>query len=62
MVVRDAHVFIDRLIGTYTFRDVTIKGIADKHETDSSSAIYDFKKIILDFDGIDITPPNNPRS
>jgi len=58
----DAHVLIDRLIGTYTFGDVTIKGIADKHETDSSSAIYDFKKIILDFDGIDITPPNNPRS
>ena len=58
----DAHVLIDRLIGTYTFGDVTIRGIADKHETDSSSAIYDFKKIILDFDGIDITPPNNPRS
>ena len=58
----DAHVLIDRLIGTYTFGDVTIRGIADKHETDSSGAIYDFKKIILDFDGIDITPPNNPRS
>ena len=58
----DAHVLIDRLIGTYTFGDVTIRGIADKHATDSSSAIYDFKKIILDFDGIDITPPNNPRS
>ena len=58
----DAHVLIDRLIGTYSFGDVTIRGIADKHETDSSGAIYDFKKIILDFDGIDITPPNNPRS
>ena len=31
----DAHVLIDRLIGTFTFGDVTIKGIADKHETDS---------------------------
>ena len=58
----DAHVLIDRLIGTYTFGDITIRGIADKHETDSSGAIYDFKKIILEFDGIDITPPNNPRS
>ncbi len=58
----DANVLIDRLIGTYSFGDVTIRGIADKHETDSSSAIYDFKKIILEFDGIDIAPPNNPRS
>ena len=58
----DAHVLIDRLIGTYTFGDVTIRGIADKHETNSRGALYDFKKIILDFDGIDITPPNNPRS
>ena len=58
----DAHVLIDRLIGTYTFGDVTICGIANKCETHSSSAFYDFKKIILDFDGIDITPPNNPRS
>ena len=58
----DAHVLLDRLIGNYRFGDITIKGIADKHETDSSSAIYDFKKIILEFDGIDIRPPNNPRS
>jgi L-ascorbate metabolism protein UlaG (beta-lactamase superfamily) len=58
----DAHVLLDRLIGTYTFGDVRITGIADKHATDSSSAVYDFKRIIRDFDGIDITPPNNPRS
>jgi len=58
----DAHVNLDRLIGTYRFGDVTITGIADKHNTDSSAAIYDFKAIIREFDGVDITPPNNPRS
>ncbi len=58
----DAHVLLDRLIGTYEFEDVRIEGIADKHATDSSAALYDFKNIILEFDGIDITPPDNPRS
>lgn len=58
----DAHVLLDRLVGTYAFGDVKITGIADKHATDSSSAVYDFKRIIRDFDGIDITPPDNPRS
>ena len=58
----DAHVLLDRLIGTYTFGDLKITGIADKHATDSSSAIYDFKKIIRHFEGINIEPPNNPRS
>ena len=58
----DAHVLLDRLIGTYEFGDIRITGIADKHATDSSSAVYDFKKIIRYFDDIDITPPNNPRS
>jgi len=58
----DASVLIDRLIGTYSFGDVTITGIADKHATDSSAAIYDFKRLIKEFEGIDIEPPNNPRS
>jgi len=58
----DAHVLLDRLIGTYTFCDVSITGIADKHASDSSAALYDFKKIILELDCIDITPPANPRS
>ena len=58
----DAHVLLDRLIGTYTFGDIKITGIADKHATDSSAAVYDFKRIIKEFDNIDITPPNNPRS
>ncbi len=58
----DAHVLLDRLIGTYSFLDVTIHGIADKHATDSCCAIYDFKKILKSFHGTDIEPPNNPRS
>ena len=58
----DASVNLDRLIGTYEFQDVKITGIADKHATDSSAATYDFKKIIKEFGGVDITPPNNPRS
>lgn len=58
----DAHVLLDRLIGSYAFADLKLTGIADKHATDSSEALYDFKKIIWDFGNIDITPPNNPRS
>lgn len=58
----DASVLLDRLIGSYQFGDVTITGIADKHATDSSSATYDFKMLTKEFAGIDIEPPNNPRS
>ncbi len=58
----DAHVLLDRLIGTYRFGDIVITGIADKHATDSSASLYDFRKIIRMTDGVDITPPDNPRS
>lgn len=58
----DASILLDRLIGRFEFGDISIAGIADKHATDSSAALYDFKRIIREFDGIDITPPNNPRS
>ena len=58
----DAHVLLDRLIGMYRFGDMTIYGLADKHETDSSCAIYDYKKLIERFHGTNIEPPNNPRS
>jgi L-ascorbate metabolism protein UlaG (beta-lactamase superfamily) len=58
----DAHVLLDRLIGSYTFADMSIHGLADKHETDSSCAIYDYKKIHERFHGTKIEPPNNPRS
>ena len=58
----DAHVLLDRLIGRYAFSDMTLHGIADKHETDSSCAIYDYKKIHEAFHGTSIEPPDNPRS
>lgn len=58
----DASVLLDRLIGSYTFSDLHIHGIAEKHAIDSCCAIYDFKKIHQHFHGVDITPPNNPRS
>ena len=58
----DAHVLLDRLAGTYAFADVAITGIAEKHNTDSTHALYDFKAYIRDFSGVDITPPDNPRS
>lgn len=58
----DAHVLLDRLIGVYEFGELRIIGIAEKHATDSSSAIYDFKKIIKKFGNVDIEPPHNPRS
>ncbi|MEM7252392.1 MAG: MBL fold metallo-hydrolase [Pseudomonadota bacterium] len=58
----DAHVLLDRLIGTYAFSDLRMTGIAEKHATDSSQAMYDFRRIIQAFGGIDIRPPNNPRS
>jgi len=58
----DAHVLLDRPIGRFQFGDVAISGVADKHATDSSDATYDFKAIHKRFTGVDIEPPNNPRS
>lgn len=58
----DAHVLLDRLIGFYQFGDMKIYGLADKHAVDSTCAIYDYKKIHKAFHGVDIEPPNNPRS
>lgn len=58
----DAHVVLDRPIGTYSLLDVTITGIADKHSIDSSGAVYDFVKVHRELHGTDVTPPENPRS
>ena len=58
----DAHVLLDRLIGTYSFLDVTITGIADKHATQSGFGTYDFKRVHKELNGVDVEPPNNPRS
>jgi L-ascorbate metabolism protein UlaG (beta-lactamase superfamily) len=58
----DAHVLLDRLIGTYQFLDVTITGTPDKHATASGFGIYDFKRVHKELYGVDIEPPGNPRS
>jgi L-ascorbate metabolism protein UlaG (beta-lactamase superfamily) len=58
----DAHVLIDRLIGTWSFLDATVTGIPDKHATESGFGTYDFKKLHRELHGNDITPPDNPRS
>ena len=58
----DAHVLLDRPIGNYTFLDVAITCIADKHSIDSSAGTYDFVKVYRELYDTDVTPPNNPRS
>ena len=58
----DAHVLLDRLIGTYSFLDVAITGIPDKHATASGFGSYDFKMVHRELNGIDVEPPGNPRS
>jgi L-ascorbate metabolism protein UlaG (beta-lactamase superfamily) len=58
----DAHVVLDRPIGSYTFLDITITGIADKHSIDNSAGTYDFVKVYRELYDTDIKPPNNPRS
>jgi L-ascorbate metabolism protein UlaG (beta-lactamase superfamily) len=58
----DAHVLLDRLIGTYRFLDVTITGIPDKHATASGFGSYDFKMVHRELHGVDIEPPHNSRS
>jgi L-ascorbate metabolism protein UlaG (beta-lactamase superfamily) len=58
----DAHVLLERLIGTYQFLDVSITGIPDKHATASGFGLYDFKKVHEQLNGVDIEPPHNPRS
>ena len=52
---------LDRLIGQYSFADVKITGIADKHATDPTYATYDFKLINGYFGGQAIDPPHNSR-
>jgi L-ascorbate metabolism protein UlaG (beta-lactamase superfamily) len=58
----DAHVLLDRPIGRYEFLDVRVTGIADKHATQSGFGAYDFKMVHRELSGVDIEPPNNPRS
>lgn len=58
----DAHVLLDRLIGSYQFADVTLTGIADKHAIDASQAMYDMHRINTTFGGMKLDPPDNCRS
>jgi len=58
----DAHVLLDRPIGTYAFLDVRIVCIPDKHATQSGFGSYDFKMVHKELNGVDIEPPDNPRS
>jgi len=58
----DANVLLDRPIGRFSFLDLSIEGIADKHATDASAALYDFKLIHKRLNGVNIEPPDNPRS
>jgi len=58
----DASVLLDRLIGTYSFGDIKITGIADKHAIDASAAMYDMHLINSYFGGQKLDPPDNCRS
>ena len=58
----DAHVLLDRLVGTYEFADLRVVGIADKHAIDASRATYDMMLINSYFGGQKLTPPDNARS
>lgn len=57
-----ANMLLDRLVGTYTFADVTITGIADKHVTDSSHNVYDWARMTRELTHMKTAPPDNWRS
>ncbi|MFT6303453.1 MAG: L-ascorbate metabolism protein UlaG (beta-lactamase superfamily) [Pseudomonadales bacterium] len=58
----DAHVVLDRPIGEYSFADVKISCIADKHCSKAPpGSFYDWPEMYLKTAGIDARPPNNPR-
>jgi len=58
----DAHVLLDRLIGTYSFLDVTITGVPDKHAVSDGFGHYDRNRVHRELNGVVIDPPDNPRS
>lgn len=57
-----ANVILDRLIGTYSFADVSITGIADKHVSDSRHNAYDWAEMTRRLTHVGTTPPDNWRS
>lgn len=54
----DATCILDRMVGTYSFADVSISGVADKHATDAPGW-YKWIDVVKEF-GADPYPPNNP--
>ncbi len=57
-----ADVILDRLIGTYSFADVRITGIADKHVSDSSHNAHDWAEKTRRLTNMRTDPPDNWRS
>jgi L-ascorbate metabolism protein UlaG (beta-lactamase superfamily) len=57
-----ADVILDRLIGTYSFADVRITGIADKHVSDSSHTAHDWADKTRRLTRMRTDPPDNWRS
>lgn len=57
-----ASALLDRPVGQFTFADVTITGIADKHVSDSSHANVDWAGLTRKLTPMETLPPNNWRS
>ena len=57
-----ANMLLDRPVGTFTFADVTITGIADKHVSDSSHNAYDWAEKTRLLTDMETRPPDNWRS
>lgn len=58
----DAHVLLDRPIGSFNLADVTISGIADKHVNEApAGSVYNWAFMYRELSGVETRPPNNPR-
>lgn len=57
-----ANVILDRLVGRYSFADVTVTGIADKHVSDSSHNVHDWADKTRRLTPVRTDPPGNWRS
>lgn len=53
---------IDRPVGTWSFADVAITGIADKHVSDSSHNAWDWAEMTRRLTAMKTRPPDNCRS
>ena len=57
-----ASTLLDRPVGTFSFADVRITGIADKHVSDSSHNVYDWAAKTRALTDMETRPPDNWRS